>query len=186
MTARPIAEAQPTPLAIPVCYGFDYPIGKSGRVTQGKDGDGWYNAQDFGENKHLGEDWNAETGGNTDCGSPVHAAARGLIIFAGEAGPGWGKVVIVRHQLPDGTQVETLYAHLQSILKSGGEVNRREQIGNIGDGGGAYLCHLHFELRFNDCPAWGATGVGYGEDQTGWTDPSRFIDAHRPLSKPKQ
>ena len=148
-------------------------------MTQAKDGDGWYNAQDFRANNHLGEDWNAEAGGNSDCGLPVYAASKGLIVFAAEAGPGKGKIIIVRHLLPDGTLVETLYEHLLSFARTDGEVARREKIGQIGDADGAYPCHLHFELRFSDCPAWGTPGPGYSSDATGWSDPSNFIDAHR-------
>jgi murein DD-endopeptidase MepM/ murein hydrolase activator NlpD len=175
-------NASPTPLIIPTSDGFDYPVGKTGRVTQANDGDGWYTAQDFGENNHLGEDWNGEGGGNTDCGLPVYAVSVGTIIFAGDSGPRWGKVVIVRHKLPDGTLVETLYGHLSSIARMSGVVARREKVGRIGDANGAYPCHLHFELRLSDSPFWGLTGHGYGGDSTGWTDPSAFIDARRRLS----
>ena len=173
----------PTPLIIPVSDGFDYPVGNSKRVTGKMDGDGWYTAQDFGENRHLGEDWNKESGGNTDCGLPVYAASRGTIVFAGEAGPGWGKVIIIRHKLPDGSAVETLYGHLSSMTRTSGQaVERREAIGRIGDADGAYPCHLHFELRLSDCPFWGLTGPGYSDDPRGWTDPSDFIDARRNLA----
>lgn len=175
-----MAVAHPTPLVIPLSDGFDYPVGRGARVTQRSDGDGWYNAQDFGANGHLGEDWNAETGGDTDCGRPVYAAASGAIVFAGEGDAGWGKVVIVRHRLADGTLAETLYGHLQELDRAGGDVTRREKVGTVGNAGGTYLCHLHFELRLEGCPAWGATGRGYGGDRAGWTDPSDFIDAHRP------
>ncbi|HEX8491367.1 MAG TPA: M23 family metallopeptidase [Pyrinomonadaceae bacterium] len=116
----------------------------------------------------------------------MYAAAKGLIVYAADAGQGWGKVLILRHQLADGTLVETLYSHLQSFTKTVGEVNRGEQIGSIGDGGGAYLCHLHFEVRLKGCPAWGATGPGYSSDSKGWTDPSRFIDANRPSIKSRR
>jgi murein DD-endopeptidase MepM/ murein hydrolase activator NlpD len=181
-TQRHAEAAQPTPTNIPVSDGFDYPVGRAARVTEAKDGDGWYNAQDLGENNHLGEDWNGEEGGNSDCGLPVYAASKGLIFFAGEAGPGWGKVIILRHRLPDGTLVETLYAHLQSFARTSGEVDRREKIASVGDADRAYPCHLHFELRFSDCPAWGSTGPGYSHNRTGWADPSDYIDAHRLLS----
>lgn len=173
----------PTPLVIPVSDGFDYPVGTQRGVTQAMDGDGWYNAQDFGENNHLGEDWNRESGGNSDCGLPVYAVSRGKIVFAGEAGPGWGKVVIIRHRLPDGTLVETLYGHLSSLARTAGDVERREEVGKIGDADGAYPCHLHFELRLQDCPAWGLLGPGYSAARTGWLDPSAFIDARRTLSR---
>lgn len=178
----PATTPQPTPLIIPVSDGFDYPVGRKSYVTQAQDGDGWYNAQDLGEHDHLGEDWNAESGGNTDCGQPVYAASKGTIIFAGEAGVGWGKVLIVRHRFPNNALVETLYGHLQSIVRTGGDVERREVIGQIGNADGAYPCHLHFELRLPDCPAWGTTGAGYSNNRTGWADPSDFIDAHRPAT----
>ena len=178
------ARAVPTPPAVPPSDGFDYPVGRPARPTPGNDGDGWYNARDFGEVDHLGEDWNAETGGDTDCGLPVYAVSKGKIIFAGEAGPRWGKVVIIRHSLTDGAPVETLYGHLRTIEKTSGDVARREKIGSIGNADGAYLCHLHFELRLPDCPAWGAVGEGYGSDRAGWADPSEFIDAHRPVPPP--
>lgn len=48
---------------ITISTGFDYPVGEAGYVTEANDGDGWYNAQDFGVNNHLGEDWNGEGGG---------------------------------------------------------------------------------------------------------------------------
>lgn len=180
----PVSSQQPTPTAlrIPVSDGFDYPVSNSKRVSEANDGDGWYNAQDFGENNHLGEDWNKESGGNTDCGLPVYAVSKGAIVFAGEAGKGWGKVIIIRHKLPDGTLVETLYSHLSFMARTSGDVERRELIGRIGDADGAYPCHLHFELRFPDCRAWGLTGPGYSSEAKGWSDPSDFIDARRKLS----
>ncbi|PYS51788.1 MAG: peptidase M23 [Acidobacteria bacterium] len=180
--SQPIATPQPTPLIIPVSDGFDYPVGRKGYATEAKDGDGWYVAQDFGENNHLGEDWNAESGGDTDCGLPVYTASKGMLVFADEAGVGWGKVIIIRHRLLDGTIVETLYGHLQSFAKTLGEVGRREIIGNIGNANGDYPCHLHFELRFSDCAAWGLPGPGYSNNRAGWADPSDFIDAHRPAA----
>lgn len=168
---------------VPQSDGFDYPVSKNPTVTEAKDKDDWYNAQDFGENNHLGEDWNKNTGGNTDCGETVYASANGLIVFAGDAGSGWGNVVIIEHLLKDGTRVQTLYGHLQTIVKTEGEVKRREKIGTVGNANGRYLCHLHFEVRFADCPAWNETGPGYAEDRKGWTDPSKFIDANRPIQK---
>lgn len=167
---------------IPTSNGFDYPVG-SPYVTQANDGDGWYNAQDFRVNNHLGEDWNGEGGGDTDCGEPVYAVSKGSIVYAADAGSGWGNVIIVRHELLDGTQVESLYAHLQSISKTRGTVERREQIGTIGKDGWPY-CHLHFELRFSNCHPWGSPGPGYSTDATGWIDPSDFIDLHRPPDFP--
>jgi murein DD-endopeptidase MepM/ murein hydrolase activator NlpD len=172
--------ASPTPAKPPVVAdSFAYPVSEAGSVTQAKDRDGWFNALDFGDNDHLGEDWNKNTGGNTDCGEPVYAIANGEIAYAEDAGPGWGNVIIVTHTLPDGTRVQSLYGHLQQILKSGGVVRKREQIGRIGNANGRYLCHLHLELRGENARDWDRPGGGYARDRTGWLDPSDLIDERR-------
>jgi murein DD-endopeptidase MepM/ murein hydrolase activator NlpD len=176
---RPVSSStSPTP-DIPIANGFAYPVGKSETVTEAKDKDEWYVALEFGENDHLGEDWNMNTGGNSDCGQPAYAAADGFITFAHDAGSGWGNVVIIEHHLQDGEHVETLYGHLLEITKTEGMVRKREVIGKVGNANGRYLCHLHFELRLRRCPMWDQAGPGYALDRDGWTDPSDFIDAHR-------
>ena len=109
--------------------------------------DSWYNAQDFGENRHLGEDWNKITGGDTDCGEAVYSTADGEIVFAADAGPGWGNVIVIEHTAGDGTKIRSLYGHLETITKASGKVSRREQIGTMGSANGRYKCHLHFEMR---------------------------------------
>ena len=172
-----------------VVDGFDYPVGSNPYYTQAWDGDGWYNAQDFGAyyspsgKYHLGEDWNTERGAEDpqECGSPVYSSAHGTIVFAGVGGGTFGNVLIVRHELPDETLVETLYGHLQSFIKTSGEVNRREQVATVGDGNRTVPCHLHFEIRFSNSPDWGQPGPGYSitPKPAGWADPSDFIDSHR-------
>lgn len=181
-TASPSLAPNPaaTPPEVPLVDGFEYPIGSTGKVTQAKDRDPWYNAQDFTVNNHLGEDWNLNTGGDSDCRQPVYAAANGWIVYAQDAGEGWGNVIIVEHKLGDGSRVQTLYGHLQEIVRDEGTVKRREVLGKVGNANGRYACHLHFELRLSNCPSWTAPGPGYGADSTGWTDPSKFIDGHRP------
>ena len=174
-------SALPTPTAPKIIADkFAYPIGKTEIITQAKDKkDDWYNAQDFTVNNHLGEDWNANSGGNTDCGEPVFAAANGTIVYAENAGIGWGNVLIIEHNLPDGGKVQTLYGHLRKMLKTSGEVKKREQIGEVGNADGRYLCHLHFELRTETCPMWNQAGAGYSAENKGWLDPSNFIDKNR-------
>jgi hypothetical protein len=170
--------------------GFDFPIGALPTVTEKKDKDAWYNAQDFKINTHLGEDWNLNSGGNTDCGQPVYASSTGYVTYAQDAGPGWGNVVIIRHLLPNNTEVETLYGHLSEVkVKSGQAVKRREPIGKVGDGAAPcgdskpYYAHLHFEIRQPNCRHFGIPGGGYSpqQDYTGWLDPSTFINRFRKL-----
>jgi Peptidase family M23 len=159
---------------------FAYPVSNKEFLTEAKDTkDDWYNATNFGENNHLGEDWNKNSGGNTDCGEPVYAIANGEIIYAKDSGVGWGNVVIIEHTLPDGKKIESLYGHLQEILKTEGEVKKREQIGKVGNANGKYLCHLHLEIREESCLLWNKVFVGYSPIRAGWLDPSEFIDKHR-------
>ncbi len=168
-------SAKPTPTVL-VAEHFSFPLGDGSLPTPTKDKvDSWFNALDFAQEDHLGEDWNKNSGGNTDCGEPVYAAANGVITYADHAGPGWGNVLIITHTLPDGSKIQTLYGHLQKIAKRHGEVEIREQIGNIGNANGRYLCHLHFEVRNETSSIWNEAGPGYSSDRTGWLDPSDFI-----------
>lgn len=159
---------------------FAFPVGEKEYVTERNDWrDKWYNAQDFGENRHLGEDWNKTSGGDTDCGEPVFAVSDGRIVFAKDAGTGWGNVIIIEHIAADGTKIQSLYGHLETIIRNGGAVRKRESIGTIGGANGRYPCHLHFEIRWAECPFWNQTGNGYADEKHGWIDPSEFIDNHR-------
>ncbi|MBK9155849.1 MAG: M23 family metallopeptidase [Chloracidobacterium sp.] len=179
-SAQTISNTAPANSPATIADTFAYPVGSSEFVTQAKDKkDDWFNALDFRKDNHLGEDWNKNSGGNTDCGEPVYAIANGVITYAQDAGPGWGNVVIITHTLPDGAKVQSLYGHLQEILKTSGEVKKREQIGKIGNANGRYLCHLHLELRDQDARDWDKVGGGYSSESGGWLDPSDFIDERR-------
>lgn len=153
------------------CDGFDFPVGKP-------NGKGYYNAQPFLKNNHLGDDWNAVTGGNSDLGDPIYGIANGYVVFAKDIGSGWGKVVRVIHQLDDTTYVESLYAHCDSMLVHANEgVKRGQQIATIGNADGAYYAHLHLEIRDS---VEMEVGGGYSSYYNGYVDPTAFIKAHRP------
>jgi len=164
---------------------FVFPLGEGAVPTDANDGDGWYDAQDFGvfnENEqkyHLGEDWNGEGGGDTDLGEPVVSAGIGDIVYADQA-EGWGNVVIVRHTLPDGSEVESLYGHLESISRTKGTITKGEQVGTIGTGGDQYPAHLHLEIRMPESSHWGQPGPGYSNTSqpNGWLEPTEFIAKH--------
>jgi hypothetical protein len=88
-------------------------------------------------------------------GTPVHAAADGVVIFAGpddkvlySPWPNfYGNLIVLQHS--DG--LYTLYAHL-SVIEA--EVNQSvvagEKIGEVGQSGAATGPHLHFEVRQGD------------------------------------
>ncbi|MBF2078277.1 MAG: peptidoglycan DD-metalloendopeptidase family protein [Synechococcales cyanobacterium T60_A2020_003] len=77
-------------------------------------------------------------------GTPVYAAAPGVVEYAGWNSGGYGNMIEVRH--PDGSM--TRYAHLDSIgVKAGQEVDQGEQIGEMGSTGYSTGPHLHFEVH---------------------------------------
>ena len=150
--------------------GFDFPIAKPNAK-------GYYNAQPFGTNNHLGEDWNAVTGGDSDLGDPIYATANGFVNFATDIGSGWGKIIRIWHTTVDGVVVESLYAHCDTILVEQGQyVFKGDTIGTIGNAGGIYLAHLHFEIRDDVLLP---VGAGYATETEGYLDPTKFIKAHR-------
>lgn len=155
-----------------IADGFDFPVGKPNAK-------GYYNAQKFTENYHLGDDWNAVTGGNSDLGDPIYSIAKGYVHFAEDIGGGWGNVIRIWHQTKNGKRIESVYAHCDSILiKAGQFISKGQKIGTIGTADGQYLAHLHFEIR-EDITL--PIGPGYAKDTQGYLDPTLFIKNHRKL-----
>ena len=150
--------------------GFDFPVGKP-------DAKKYYNAQKFGVNKHLGDDWNGIGGGNTDLGDPIYSIANGYVSYAKNIYGGWGNVIRIIHFTDKNNQVESLYAHCDEMLvKKGDYVEKGKKIGTIGNNDGEYLAHLHFELRSE---VEMSIGVGYSSNTKGYLNPSKFIRNHR-------
>lgn len=80
------------------------------------------------------------------CGTPMKAAAPGVVTIANDYGwnGGYGKLVVIKHN--NGTQ--TLYAHLSKVyVKAGSTVSYETKIGLVGTTGRSTGCHLHFETR---------------------------------------
>ena len=78
-------------------------------------------------------------------GSPIAAAADGVVVGAGWSG-GYGRQVRVAH---DGG-VLTTYSHMSGIAAAPGETVRQGQvIGYVGSTGLSTGPHLHFEVRVN-------------------------------------
>ena len=95
-----------------------------------------------------------------DSGTPVHAAAGGVVIFAGPH-PQYGNLVEIDH----GDGLSTRYAHLSKVLVTKGEiVLRGREVGRSGATGRATGPHLHFEVRYK--------GVA--------VNPDRFLAATNP------
>ncbi|MFK7750377.1 MAG: M23 family metallopeptidase [Kordia sp.] len=152
-----------------IAKGFDFPIGKP-------DAKGYYNAQKFTVNDHLGDDWNGTGGGNTDLGDPIYTIGNGYVQFAENYGGGWGNVIRIVHKYK-GKYFESLYAHCDTIsVKKGSFVTKGMQIGTIGNADGAYYAHLHLEIRED---IFMEIGDGYSKNTTGFLNPTTFIKSNR-------
>ena len=106
-----------------------------------------YNASAFGRRvdpftgqwaMHEGIDFLA------DAGSPIVAAAAGVIVFSGFH-PQYGYMVDIDH----GNDLVTRYAHASRLyVKEGDVVQRGHKIGEVGSTGRSTGPHLHFEVRY--------------------------------------
>lgn len=153
------------------------------------------------ELQHAGEDWMRTPGSN------VYAVANGRVIWAQNFN--WpGAVVIIEHELPNGvtppwggTRIYSLYGHLDpsSLPSQWSLVQRGQIIGKVlswpDDPSNS---HVHFELRqYGDMhqapsnvngyffcntswPGPGYTDTNANPDWFGYTNPSLWIDGHRP------
>lgn len=163
---------------VPTATRLDTPLGSENGALV-------YNAQKFWEmnekrgGHHTGDDLNGIGGMNTDLGDPVFAAGDGLVVYAGEPSPGWGNIVVLAHNDPDGKPVHTMYAHLLDIrTRLGALVARGTRIGSVGTASGHYPAHLHFEARMTN-------GVdiagGYALHPLNHLDPAAVVAAlHNP------
>lgn len=92
---------------------------------------------------------------SNESGTPVYAAGRGIVIFAGPDREAlyspwknfYGNLVVIEHD----DDLFTLYAHLSKIdVRAGQEVFITDKIGEVGRTGTAIGSHLHFEVRQGD------------------------------------
>lgn len=80
-------------------------------------------------------------------GTPVTAAATGVVVAVANTQVGYGNYVIVAH----GGGIMTLYGHLlETDVKVGDHVARGQRVGLEGTSGLSTGPHLHFELRVHD------------------------------------
>jgi len=112
-------------------------------------------------------------------GTPVHAAADGMVQFAGPDKEAvyspwtdfYGNIIVIRHE----NEMYTLYAHLSKIdVKEGDMVKAGDLIGEVGHSGVATGSHLHFEVRK------GGDGTDYFSTQNPelWLIPNKDEDGN--------
>jgi murein DD-endopeptidase MepM/ murein hydrolase activator NlpD len=92
---------------------------------------------------HLGVDIAAKVG------TPIHAAADGIVAYANDELKGYGNILFIVH--PDGAV--TSYAHCSKLLvKPGQQVHAGDVIAKVGSTGLSKGPHLHFEYRQHGRP----------------------------------
>jgi murein DD-endopeptidase MepM/ murein hydrolase activator NlpD len=174
------ADLPPPPLA----DGFDFPVGTP-------DAEGYHITRGLfshagPDSVHTGEDWSGGGSANSDLGDPVYAVADGVVVHSANVKPGHGNVIIIQHLYleRDGSRAvcESSYHHLQERLVEEGQiVRRRQKIGTMGNAGGLYPVHLHFELRRT--PGIGLETSKFEKTTENYWWPSQFIREHRPEKK---
>lgn len=102
-------------------------------------GFGWRVHPITGQRKlHKGIDFAAPTG------TPIFAAAEGVVTYAGWTDDGYGNVVELRHQNGE----LTLYAHTNKVYVAKGQtINKGQAIAEVGSTGRSTGPHLHFEIQ---------------------------------------
>lgn len=91
---------------------------------------------------HTGVDISASMG------TPVHAAADGIVAFS-QFFSGYGRMVVIDH----GGGMTTRYAHLSKFeVVTGQEIRRGDVLGYSGASGRVTSPHLHFEVRLGGSP----------------------------------
>lgn len=84
----------------------------------------------------------------TDTGTPVVAAAGGVVQFAGFH-PQYGNMIDIDH----GNDLVTRYAHLSKVMVREGDILQRgRRVADSGNSGRSTGPHLHFEVRFRGAP----------------------------------
>lgn len=105
---------------------------------------------------------------NGSCGDPIYATANGTVEFSGWI-DGYGNLLKIRHTLPNGRVIRSIYGHRQSALMSANQVVTKGQVvGYVGNSGTLH-CHLHFAIIDQAMPgsATGYVPPGYVYDDSG-------------------
>lgn len=92
---------------------------------------------------HTGSDYAAPNG------TPILAAADGIVVFAGDVTSGYGHLILIKHTVR-GASVHSGYAHMYAAgihVRKGQHVAAGQHIADVGTDGKSTGPHLHFEIR---------------------------------------
>lgn len=176
---KPFAQAAPAPAAVAVADRFDWPLRSGQGINYGipigrivadtrmewlgygiRNLDQWgvkcYGV-DWSRMIHTGEDWYRLDGALT-AGAPVYAVANGVVVKHNPGISYPGNVVMIRHRLPDGRDIYSMYGHVNNVrVVEGQTVTIGQQIatvifqnytGRTPSEHPSHDAHMHFEMRW--------------------------------------
>jgi hypothetical protein len=113
---------------------------------------------------HNGQDYASPTG------AKCYAITKAVVKHAGFKAGGYGICVILEFTWIDGRRYEAVYAHLQSVAVSAGQVVEEGQVlGYTNNTGSSAGPHLHFAIR--------PVGANQNDGYYGYIDPEPFFTA---------
>ena len=158
----------------PVALEFTHPIANKDKA--------WYETtqspafEPYNSHPYRCEDWNLESGGNSDLGEPLVAPFDGLVINAESYGSGWGNIIRILGRTLEGEVVCWMGAHLDTMLvKVGDIVALGQPIGTIGTANGRYAAHLHEQVSVGAVPG---AHIFASDTRYDFRRPSEFYKAH--------
>jgi len=136
---------------------------------------------------HPGTDANQGNSGGADEGLPVKVMAAGKVVYAKNAGAGWGNLVVIEHPelskiWPTG-YIASRYAHLKTLnVKVGDIVDMTDFVGQCGKTGttkqSPIASHSHHEVIQKKLPTFthypNRKGLDYVKEY--WVNPYEFIE----------
>ncbi len=104
----------------------------------------------FGPRLHpIFREWRLHAGVDLSapCGTPIRAAADGVVTHAGfDSSGGWR--LIIDHGLVEGVRLTTSYLHAEGwVVRPGARLVRGQVVGTVGSTGWSTGCHLHFSVK---------------------------------------
>jgi murein DD-endopeptidase MepM/ murein hydrolase activator NlpD len=143
---------------------------------------------DWSRMLHTGEDWyRLDYLTRNSAGTPVYAVANGVVVRHNPSISYPGNVVVIRHTLPDGRNIYSMYGHITNVsVVVGDSVVRGQQIATILNQGyvgrtpgrhPSWDSHLHFEIRWmmdaGNIYVLGTNEYGYNYPSCTWLYPGR-------------
>jgi len=167
------------------CHGTieGIPYAEDFRLPMANLGQPWYEAtRRFGAYDYHPdrcEDFNLESGGDTDLGEPLVAPFSGIVLNARDWGNRIGNIVQLLGVARTGELVVWAGWHLKDMAVSDGQVVRiGDSLGSIGNAGGQYSAHLHNQICITNMWSIPTPNTYVGDTRYKWVQPSIFYIEH--------